>query len=364
MGGMIAGFALLCAPANAQLLVDDFNDNARAALWVEEETGGVTIEEVNGRVEITIPSDVPGDAVGGFGGLYVSTCKLRGDYDIQVNYTLLDWPAACETGNGVRMVLRAFSGPDPLPSPLGPDYLARTERTAFGDALSDFPGEPRNVYVANLQSEVLNITPTCARSGTLRQVRRGDRVTALVSDSTIGGFQELTSRLGVPGIDVTVSLGAGSALSVFLRHQVIKVAFDDFGINEGTLVCPGGLVIPLPAPIPIDIKPGSDPNSINLGSAGVIPVAILSAGIFDATTVVPETVSLAGAKVKLIGKSDRPLCAAEDVDADGRLDLICQVVTAQMLIEPGDSVAVLEAESVGNGVRADIRGQDSVKIVP
>ena len=39
--------------------------------------------------------------------------------------------------------------------------------------------------------------------------------------------------------------------------------------------------------VTIDIKPGSDPNSINLGSAGVIPVAILSSEAFDATTVDP-----------------------------------------------------------------------------
>jgi len=37
--------------------------------------------------------------------------------------------------------------------------------------------------------------------------------------------------------------------------------------------------------VAIDIKPGSDPNAINLGSKGVIPVAILSSLDFDATEV-------------------------------------------------------------------------------
>jgi hypothetical protein len=40
---------------------------------------------------------------------------------------------------------------------------------------------------------------------------------------------------------------------------------------------------------------------VNLGSAGVIPVAILSSASFDATTVDPATISLAGASVKLVG---------------------------------------------------------------
>lgn len=111
----------------------------------------------------------------------------------------------------------------------------------------------------------------------------------------------------------------------------------------------------------IDIKPGSDPNSINLSSAGVVPVAILSSPTFDATQVDPATVTLAGARVKLIGKGDRYACSPEDVNADGLVDLVCHVVTAQFMIEPGDPLAVLEAETF-TGQR--IRGEDSIRIVP
>lgn len=111
----------------------------------------------------------------------------------------------------------------------------------------------------------------------------------------------------------------------------------------------------------IDIKPGSFPNSINLHSAGVVPVAIFSSATFDATQVNPETVSLAGAKVKLIGKGDKYSCHAEDINGDGLPDLVCHVVTAQFIIEPGTSVAVLEAETF-NGQK--IMGRDSIKIVP
>ena len=38
-------------------------------------------------------------------------------------------------------------------------------------------------------------------------------------------------------------------------------------------------------PVNIDIKPGSETNTINLGSKGNVPVAILSTTVFDATTV-------------------------------------------------------------------------------
>jgi hypothetical protein len=62
--------------------------------------------------------------------------------------------------------------------------------------------------------------------------------------------------------------------------------------------------------VSIDIKPGSLPNanSINLASAGSVPVAILSSPSFDARTINPDSVSLAGAHVKLVGKS-RGHCA-------------------------------------------------------
>jgi hypothetical protein len=112
----------------------------------------------------------------------------------------------------------------------------------------------------------------------------------------------------------------------------------------------------------IDIKPGSFPNSINLGSAGVIPVAILSTPDFDAPAEVnPDTIGLAGARVKLVGKSERSLCHHEDVNADGLLDLVCQVVTAGVMIEEGESVAVLEAETFGG---VPVRGEDTVRVVP
>ncbi len=124
------------------------------------------------------------------------------------------------------------------------------------------------------------------------------------------------------------------------------------------------LEAPCPPPslaVLIDIKPGSDPNSINLRSAGVISVAILSSDTFDATTVDPATVSLAGAGVKMVGKSDKYLSHIEDVNEDGLMDLVCQVYTAQFFIEEGETIAVLEAQTFDDQA---IRGEDSIRIVP
>ena len=109
----------------------------------------------------------------------------------------------------------------------------------------------------------------------------------------------------------------------------------------------------------IDIKPGSDPNSINLGSNGVVPVAILGSPDFDAATVNPSTVTLAGAGVKLKGNSGNA-GSLEDVNGDGYLDLVVQVYTNQ-LNEPGDGEIFLTAYTYDGPA---ITGSDWVRIVP
>ena len=87
----------------------------------------------------------------------------------------------------------------------------------------------------------------------------------------------------------------------------------------------------------------------------------MSTAEFDATTVDRSTVCLAGASVKLVGKSEKELCHYEDVNADGLDDLVCQVYTAQFMVEPGDTTAILEAYDL-DGMK--LRGEDSIRIVP
>ena len=51
---------------------------------------------------------------------------------------------------------------------------------------------------------------------------------------------------------------------------------------------------PSPVPVSVDIKPQSCPNPLNLGAAGVLPVAILGTSTFDVTTVDASSVKLQG----------------------------------------------------------------------
>jgi N-acetylneuraminic acid mutarotase len=111
--------------------------------------------------------------------------------------------------------------------------------------------------------------------------------------------------------------------------------------------------------VSIDIKPGSYPNSIYLGSQGNVPVSIFSTLDFDATNINPTTITLAGASVKLKGKGT-PMASFEDINEDGILDIVVHVDTTTLELSSGDTDAVLEGETF-DGVR--IRGTDSVRIV-
>jgi hypothetical protein len=75
----------------------------------------------------------------------------------------------------------------------------------------------------------------------------------------------------------------------------------------------------------------------------------------------PASVSPAGARVKMIGKSSKYSCSIQDVNGDGLNDLLCHVSTAQFMIEPGDSTAELEAQTFNGQL---IEGQEAITIVP
>jgi hypothetical protein len=89
--------------------------------------------------------------------------------------------------------------------------------------------------------------------------------------------------------------------------------------------------------VPIDIKTGETPNTINLAAQGVIPVAILSTADFDATTVDALSVRFGPGKAIETHKEGHP----EDVNADGRTDLVLHFNTQDTGIQCGQTSATL-----------------------
>jgi parallel beta-helix repeat protein len=112
--------------------------------------------------------------------------------------------------------------------------------------------------------------------------------------------------------------------------------------------------------VTIDIKPGSDPNSINPKSKGKIPVAILSTMDFHAPDEVNRdslTFGPTGEEGSLAFCSPSP----EDVNGDGYDDLVCHFYTQHTGFECGDTEGILKGYTTDD---VPIEGSDSVRIVP
>jgi hypothetical protein len=105
--------------------------------------------------------------------------------------------------------------------------------------------------------------------------------------------------------------------------------------------------------IMIDIKPGSNPNSINLNSKGVVPVAVLTTNVFSADAVDPETVTFADAwPVRW---------TMEDVDEDGDMDMLFHFKTQELNLDKNSTDATLMGETTSD---EPITATDEIRIVP
>jgi hypothetical protein len=120
-----------------------------------------------------------------------------------------------------------------------------------------------------------------------------------------------------------------------------------------------GPAVPCPEAVGIDIKPGCSLNNINPESMGKIPVAILSTGSFNASTMVDVSSLTFGS----IGdEQSLAFCSGpEDVNGDGLPDLVCHFYTEKAGFSEGDSEGILKGRTITG---RDLIGRDSVRIVP
>jgi hypothetical protein len=112
--------------------------------------------------------------------------------------------------------------------------------------------------------------------------------------------------------------------------------------------------------VEIDIKPGSETNAINPGSRGTVPVAVLSAADFDATTIDPATTILDGARLRPRGRAV-PMASVEDVNGDGLDDLVLHFETEELDLTSSDVLVEFTARTFAGRVTV---GFDSIRIVP
>ncbi len=114
--------------------------------------------------------------------------------------------------------------------------------------------------------------------------------------------------------------------------------------------------------VTIDIKPGSDPNSINCNNQkSVIAVAILTTEDFDATSVDHTTVTFEGASERHVDKkSGEPRRHEEDVDYDGDTDLLFHFRLGDTVLTCDSTDGTLIGQTFDG---QSIEGSDAVRMV-
>jgi len=116
--------------------------------------------------------------------------------------------------------------------------------------------------------------------------------------------------------------------------------------------------------VEIDIKPGSDPNSVNTNSKGVLPVAILGSENFDATQIDQDSITAFTTSVDFLVDEwiAMPLrCSIEDVSDDGILDLNCKFSKEELLLNCWTNGLVVSGNLLDG---TPFIGSDTIRPVP
>jgi hypothetical protein len=166
--------------------------------------------------------------------------------------------------------------------------------------------------------------------------------------------------------------GLGGATFIPVANGELFSAFGRFIEVRATLkASPGGAspvlsdirVQPALIEVEIDVKPGSDPNSINLKSKGVVPVAVMGSADFDVTVIEVTTLlfgpALATPAHDLTGQGAYQ-DHVQDVNDDGYPDLVSHYSVRETGLRRDDTEACVVGETL-SGI--PIEGCDSVRIV-
>jgi hypothetical protein len=204
-------------------------------------------------------------------------------------------------------------------------------------------------------------------ASSIQSTNAGDFDTFVTKLNATGTALLYSTYLGGSGIDQSNGIALDQVGNAYVFGQTnTSSGFPGITVSSIQSTYAGGdrdgfvAKIQFVTPVSIDIKPGSFPNSINLGSNGVVSVAILGSATFDASQIDPLTVTMADAKVKLKGKGT-PMASLQDVNGDGFLDLVVQVSTSTLVLTATDTEATVEGATVDG---TSFRGKDSVRIVP
>ena len=196
-----------------QTFSDDFSAGIDGSRWTAMGAGtGNSVTAANGAIELMLAADARPGADGYMNAnLWTQRCVARGDYDVSVDYRLLDWPAA----NGARLVLGEF-----------PPGNATVGRRQIGDR-DEYDASDEHVSAGRM---------TVDEQGSLRLVRRGTTVTASYRSSDDQPWTALSTQL-TSRFDATFQIFLFSGGNDPFGGKKVRVGVDNFHLSASTLVC-------------------------------------------------------------------------------------------------------------------------------
>jgi hypothetical protein len=170
---------------------------------------GVTTGVENGQLVETVSAGaVEGGIYNSINAGWGMLCRLVGDFDVQADYKLLEWPAT----NGITATLNATGA--------GP--LIWRESQNWGENYATAIGPNRAS------------APTLDSAGTLRLQRQGTTATASYLSST--GWVPIAS--GPATLDSAIVNLESSSLDNHFAHQEVRVGWDEIRVSSGQISCP------------------------------------------------------------------------------------------------------------------------------
>jgi hypothetical protein len=192
-----------------RIMDDDFaTDSFDCGRWdlTVVPAGVGTVKDANQQLEMTRITP----AASSYQGL-ATRCTLSGDFDVQVDYRLLNWPA--QNFYTVRLAAQNL--------PQGDIGLVGVYRNSYADENYQFRSQ---LGVVGLVS-----VPTSDTSGTLGLRRSGSTISGYDSHGTIGSASTTQNPTGF-----VIDFATPSPTSPLN----VAIAFDNFKVNSGTVVCP------------------------------------------------------------------------------------------------------------------------------
>jgi len=192
------------------------------------------------------------------------------------------------------------------------------------------------------------------------------RVEAVLSTTFFGlrfGCSTCGTPIFVPVPDMVVVPGGSFATRLKLpedKAEQLQALIDQHGasaVHINISISGGSLtVFSTVRAVPTDIKPGTSPNTMNLRSRGMIPIALLTTPTFDATTIDVDSLRF--------GATGQEIAAVravqDDVDGDGDIDLLVFFRSQDTGIDC-DTLFTYISGTTQSG--APIAGTDSVAVV-